>query len=113
MTLADSGRLELPLLSGGGCACCSVDAGPSSRTGTAAESPDLPFSSTFGVAGMTCSSCVRHVTGELAALGGVGDVQVDLEVGGVSTVTVHSTAPVDAAEVSAAVAEAGYEVVTR
>ncbi|MBT2517857.1 heavy-metal-associated domain-containing protein [Streptomyces sp. ISL-90] len=60
---------------------------------------------------MTCSNCVRHVTEELSALDGVDGIDVALIVGGVSTVTLQSSAPLDDAAVAAAVAEAGYEVV--
>lgn len=62
----------------------------------------------FQVAGMTCSHCVASVTEELTAIDGVERVSVDLNVGGVSRVTVHSTVPVEIAAVQAAVEEAGY-----
>ena len=62
---------------------------------------------------MTCGNCVRHVTEELSEVYGVESVGVELVAGGVSTVTVRSSAPVDAAAIAAAVAEAGYEVVER
>ncbi len=67
----------------------------------------------FGVEGMTCGNCVRHVSEELSAVYGVESVDVELVAGGVSTVTVRSSSPVDAAAIAAAVAEAGYEVVAR
>ena len=62
---------------------------------------------------MTCGNCVRHVTEELGAVFGVDSVDVELVAGGVSTVTVRSAAPVDAAVIAAAVVEAGYEVAAR
>jgi copper chaperone CopZ len=56
---------------------------------------------------MTCSHCVQAVTGELSALQGVADVQVDLASG---AVTVTSEAPLSDDDVRAAVDEAGYEL---
>ena len=63
---------------------------------------------TYSVDGMTCAHCVHHVTSELTALPGVSDVQIELVVGGSSSVTVTSEAPLDPAAVEAAVVEAGY-----
>jgi copper chaperone CopZ len=63
---------------------------------------------TYSVDGMTCAHCVHHVTSEISALPGVDDVQIDLVVGGSSSVTVTSEAPLDPAAVEAAVVEAGY-----
>ena len=60
------------------------------------------------VTGMTCAHCVASVTEELSALDGVDNVYVDLKPGAPSTVTIESSAPVDAESVRAAVAEAGY-----
>jgi copper chaperone len=61
--------------------------------------------STYTVAGMTCAHCVNAVRQELGALAGVTDVAVDLATG---RVAVTSAAPLDPAEVRAAVDEAGY-----
>jgi copper chaperone CopZ len=55
---------------------------------------------------------VASVTEELSAIDGVQGVQVDLQVGGESRVSVSSTAPIDADAVRAAVEEAGYLLVT-
>lgn len=66
------------------------------------------LSTDFLVQGMTCSHCVASVTEELSAVDGIGSIDVDLNAGGVSRVTVHSAAPVDVARVRAAVEEAGY-----
>ncbi|HEU4808761.1 MAG TPA: cation transporter [Homoserinimonas sp.] len=63
---------------------------------------------TLGVTGMTCGHCVSSVTEELSALDGVESVDVQLNVGGVSTVTVASASPLDPAAIRAAVDEAGY-----
>ena len=65
--------------------------------------------STYTVSGMTCGHCVNAVTSEISRLPGVDEVQVDL---GSGTVTVTSQAPGDDTAVTAAVEEAGYEVVS-
>ncbi|HET7358116.1 MAG TPA: heavy-metal-associated domain-containing protein [Nocardioidaceae bacterium] len=62
---------------------------------------------TFPVTGMTCGHCVQAVKGELEALAGVSDVDVDLVAGGTSTVTVTSSAPLEDTQVAAALDEAG------
>ncbi|MFC8039258.1 heavy-metal-associated domain-containing protein [Paenarthrobacter sp. NPDC057355] len=63
------------------------------------------------VSGMTCGHCVSSVSEELEALGGVQDVAVDLNPGGLSTVTITSTQELSPSEIGEAVAEAGYVVV--
>lgn len=63
---------------------------------------------TIQVKGMTCGHCVSAVTEEISKVDGVTNVDVDLESG---NVTIASQAPLDTALVSAAVDEAGYEVV--
>jgi copper chaperone CopZ len=67
---------------------------------------------TVQVAGMTCEHCVAAVTRELGALDGVSDVQIRLNAGGVTPVTVTSAAPLAPEAVAAAVDEAGYDLVT-
>lgn len=62
---------------------------------------------TYSVIGMTCGHCVHAVRSEIAALGGVTDVSVDLDAGAASTVRVTSTQPLGDAEVAAALDEAG------
>ncbi|CAI9394080.1 heavy-metal-associated domain-containing protein [Microbacterium sp. T2.11-28] len=94
-----------------GCACCS----PTSHGAAATDTTAVPatgdvVSAQFLVEGMTCSHCVRSVTEEVSAIDGVSDVAVDLRAGGVSTVTVSSATPVDAARVREAVEEAGYSL---
>ena len=64
-------------------------------------------SATYQVTGMTCEHCVHAVTGELANLGGVTGVSVDLVPGGKSAVTVTSQAPLAEDAVAAALDEAG------
>jgi len=67
----------------------------------------MSVTSTYTVTGMTCAHCVHAVTSELSELSGVDAVQVDLASG---AVTVTSAAPLAAADVRAAVDEAGYEL---
>jgi copper chaperone len=62
---------------------------------------------TYSVTGMTCGHCAASVTEELSAIAGVTAVEVVLETG---EVTVTSEAPLSAAVVAAAIAEAGYEL---
>ena len=62
------------------------------------------------VAGMTCDHCVAAVTEELQALAQVTNVSVDLEAGGISTVRIESTAPIDREDLRVAIDEAGYEL---
>ena len=65
------------------------------------------ISATYQVTGMTCEHCVHAVTGELANLGGVTGVSVDLVPGGKSAVTVTSEAPLAEDAITAALGEAG------
>ncbi|MFG6192668.1 heavy-metal-associated domain-containing protein [Nonomuraea sp. JJY05] len=62
---------------------------------------------TYTVKGMTCGHCVSSVKEEVGEVSGVTSVEVDLASG---LLTVESESPVDAAEIVAAVEEAGYEV---
>ncbi len=48
-------------------------------------------STTVNVSGMTCGHCVSSVSEELEALSGVEKVDVDLNAGGISTVTITSS----------------------
>ena len=65
-------------------------------------------STTFSVPGMTCAHCRRAVTEEISGVAGVESVTVDLTTG---TVTVTASAPLDRADIAAAVDEAGYSLV--
>lgn len=67
--------------------------------------------STYEVRGMTCGHCVKSVSEELQTVDGVTAVDVDLNAGGVSKVTVTSDTELDEQQVRAAVDEAGYELV--
>ncbi|MET4097187.1 heavy-metal-associated domain-containing protein [Arthrobacter sp. UYCu712] len=68
-------------------------------------------STIVSVSGMTCGHCVSSVSEELESLAGVETVDVDLNAGGVSTVTITSTGSLSSSEIGEAVAEAGYMVV--
>ncbi len=63
---------------------------------------------TFVVEGMTCGHCVSSVTEEVSRVSGVREVRIDLTTG---AVTVESDAPLEDADVVAAIDEAGYMVV--
>ena len=63
---------------------------------------------TYSVTGMTCAHCVAAVTEEVSRLDGVSSVDVDLNAGGDSRVTVTSAAPLPIEAVREAVDEAGY-----
>lgn len=58
------------------------------------------------VSGMSCGSCVRHVSGALRALAGVRDVAVELSNG---EVRIEHEPHVSAALLVDAVQDAGYE----
>jgi Cu+-exporting ATPase len=60
---------------------------------------------TLTVNGMSCGSCVQHVTDEVRGIAGVDTVAVDPAA---STVTVSGT-DVDVDVVRSAITEAGYE----
>lgn len=68
-------------------------------------------SSSYRVMGMTCDHCVVAVEEELRAIPGVSAVSIELNPGGVSTVTVSSDSPLAPQDVRSAVDEAGYELV--
>ena len=66
----------------------------------------------YEVTGLTCGHCVASVTEELSELAGVDSVDIELNKGGASVVTVTSSAALDLDQVRAAIVEAGYELVT-
>ena len=68
----------------------------------------MATTSTFQVKGMTCGHCVSSIQSEVSAIADVTSVDVDLATG---LVTVTSANPIDPGAVTAAVEEAGYEVV--
>lgn len=61
---------------------------------------------------MTCSHCVAAVSEEVGRLPGVTAVDIDLNAGGDSSVTVISGEPLRAEDVREAVVEAGYTLAT-
>ena len=69
------------------------------------------ISTTVNVSGMTCGHCVSSVSEELESLAGVEAVDVELNAGGISTVTITSSQELSPSEIGEAVAEAGYLVV--
>lgn len=69
------------------------------------------MNTTINVSGMTCGHCVSSVTEELSSLDGVENVQVALNKGGLSEVTITSAKELNPAEIGEAIAEAGYVVV--
>lgn len=70
-----------------------------------------PTTTEISVAGMTCGHCVSAVSEELESLSGVEAVNVELNAGGISTVTITSQGELSPSEIGEAVAEAGYLVV--
>ncbi len=64
----------------------------------------------YTVSGMTCSHCVESVIEEVGAVPGVTDLEVDLATGALRVTT--NADSVDDAAISAAVSEAGYQLVS-
>lgn len=60
----------------------------------------------LNVQGMSCPSCVRHITAALQEIDGVETVDVRLRE---KTVKVTHRMPLDTSELTRALAEAGYE----
>ena len=65
----------------------------------------------LSVDGMTCGHCVMSVSEELSEIPGVKNVDVILNSGATSKVTVLTDTPPDDAALSDAVSEAGYTLV--
>lgn len=61
----------------------------------------------FRATGLTCGHCAAAVSEELGALEGVDGVEVEVVAGGLSLVTVTTDRELEAAEVAAALDEAG------
>jgi copper chaperone CopZ len=70
-----------------------------------------PTTTTVSVSGMTCGHCVSAVSEELESLAGVEAIDIELNAGGISTVTITSTKELSPSEIGEAVAEAGYLVI--
>lgn len=64
---------------------------------------------TYTVKGMSCGHCATSVTEEVSEIAGVSAVNVDVAGG---KVTVTSEVPLDVEAVTAAVTEAGYQLVS-
>ena len=65
----------------------------------------------LSVDGMTCGHCVMSVTEELTELPGVKNVEVILNSGGTSKVTVLTDKPLEDSALGDAVSEAGFTLV--
>ena len=74
-------------------------------------SMDIDRTVELAVNGMNCGHCVASVTEELEGVGGVKHVDVILNSGGTSKVTVLSDALLDDDALREAVSEAGFELV--
>ncbi len=61
----------------------------------------------FSVTGLSCQSCVNHVTEAISGLAGVQSVSVDLDPTGTSTIHVEAAQPLTDVEVQAALTEEG------
>lgn len=94
-------------------ACCGNQSNPPHfiQLTTKEHAMSKTIQTNVNVSGMTCGHCVSSVSEELEALNGVEEVSVDLNPGGLSTVTITSTNELSPAEIGEAVAEAGYVVV--
>ncbi|GAB3270216.1 hypothetical protein GCM10027562_38410 [Arthrobacter pigmenti] len=92
-----------------GCSCCGTGADSTAS----ADSTVIAGTGSvrLQVQGMTCGHCVSSVTEELEEVDGVTNVSVDLVPSGTSTVTVDADSSLDSTLLSAAIADAGYEVV--
>lgn len=100
----------LPLASDG-CGCCapSTPSATVSAPAVAAATDATPEGpTTYQVTGMTCGHCARHVTEAVHAVPQVNDVHIDLQSGGVSTVTVTASPET----VRQAIDDAGYAVLS-
>lgn len=72
----------------------------------------MSIKTTVNISGMHCGHCVASVTEELQELEGVASVDVALNKDGVSIASITSAAELDPEQIDAAIAEAGYAVVT-
>ncbi|CAM4032555.1 cation transporter [Helcobacillus massiliensis] len=62
---------------------------------------------TYAVTGLTCGHCAAAITDEVSEITGVSNVNVDLNVGGESTLTFDAAEPVSADALREAIGEAG------
>ncbi|MEV4199777.1 heavy-metal-associated domain-containing protein [Micromonospora globbae] len=61
------------------------------------------------MSGMTCTGCANNVSKQIRTVEGVTGVEIDVASG---TVAVSSAAPLEIADVRAAVEKAGYQLVS-
>ncbi|WTF89090.1 heavy-metal-associated domain-containing protein [Micromonospora globbae] len=61
------------------------------------------------MSGMTCTGCANNVSKQIRTVEGVTGVEIDVASG---TVAVSSAAPLETADVRAAVEKAGYQLVS-
>lgn len=66
----------------------------------------MSVTTTYNVTGMTCGHCEKAVREEVSEIAGVQNVDVSAETG---KLTITSADPLPAADVIAAVDEAGYD----
>ena len=86
-----------------GCGTATADSTP-----TAVEAVD-GVRTTYTVSGMTCTGCANNVSKQIRTVEGVTGVEIDVASG---TVAVSSAAPLETADVRAAVEKAGYQLVS-
>lgn len=97
-----------------GCGCgCSTKSNEGLTIGSAPQEENVSKNDiTLNIDGMTCGHCVSSVTEELSAVPGVNNVEVALSAGGTSTATITTDTAVETSVLEAAVAEAGYSLVS-
>lgn len=103
MNSARINDLGLAAETGSGCSCCAT-AESAPQTEVSADSVSMDVL----VEGMTCGHCVASVTEEISAIEGVEGIDVELNVGGASKVSIASSTPIDTDRIRAAVEGAGY-----
>ncbi|WP_232528908.1 heavy-metal-associated domain-containing protein [Mycetocola zhujimingii] len=101
---------------GGACACSSAPA-PMVRSDTVIGAPRVSgsrarVSSVLGVTGMTRGRCIATMMNTLERIKGVDSVDVDLNPGGTSVVTVISATDLDPDAVGAEIDAAGFTLVS-
>lgn len=96
------------------CGCGEGICGTGMSVDTKETKEDLKMSETskdYLVEGMTCAHCVGSVTKAVAGIAGVEDVEIELNAGGASKVSITSEGPIDENVLSAAIEDAGYSLV--
>jgi copper chaperone len=103
-----SSAVSLPVTekNSSGCSCCA----PQEAAAPTAPITSDDVSAAFPVLGLTCGSCASRVSGAVGKITGVREARVDLVAGGISTLHVTSSEPLDAGLVASAVTDAGYQL---